>query len=81
MIINDFCGYLLPLSGKKPEESNKKDQKKNEDKPKKEKKQKAAPVQAAAATDDKPIDVSRLSMKVGKIVECVKHPGNVCFVI
>merc|ERR1712142_673829 len=59
---------------KKPEESNKKDQKKNEDKPKKEKKQKAAPVQAAAATDDKPIDVSRLSMKVGKIVECVKHP-------
>merc|ERR1711937_478787 len=58
---------------KKPEEPDKKDQKKNDDKPKKEKKQKAAPVQAAA-TDDKPIDVSRLSMKVGKIVECVRHP-------
>ena len=27
------------------------------------------------AADDKPVDVSRLSMKVGKIIECVKHPG------
>ena len=54
----------------------------NEEKPKqeakkkdtkKEKKPKAAP---APPVDDKPIDVSRLSMKVGKIIECVKHPGN-----
>jgi len=52
----------------------------NEEKPKqeakkkdtkKEKKPKAAP---APPVDDKPIDVSRLSMKVGKIIECVKHP-------
>merc|ERR1711962_1601674 len=39
---------------------------------KQEQKQKAAP--AAPPADDKPIDVSRLSMKVGKIIECVKHP-------
>merc|ERR1711962_146380 len=62
-------------SEKKPEkaqEVEKKNEKKTEEKPKKEKKQKAAP--AAPPADDKPIDVSRLSMKVGKIIECVKHP-------
>jgi len=48
---------------------NKKDNKK--DKPKKEGKQKQPP---APPADDKPVDVSRLHMKVGKIVECVKHP-------
>jgi methionine--tRNA ligase beta chain len=49
---------------------------KTEEKPKKEKKQKESKPKAAPAppADDKPIDVSRLSMKVGKIVECVKHP-------
>ena len=26
--------------------------------------------------DDKPVDVSRLDMKVGKIIECIKHPGK-----
>ena len=26
--------------------------------------------------DEKPVDVSRLNMKVGKIIECTKHPGN-----
>jgi len=54
----------------------KKDEKKAEEKPKKEKKQKESKPKAAPAApaDDKPIDVSRLSMKVGKIIECVKHP-------
>jgi len=53
-----------------------KKEEKSEDKPKKEKKQKESKPKAAPAppADDKPIDVSRLSMKVGKIVECVKHP-------
>ena len=50
---------------------NKKDNKK--DKPKKEGKQKQP---SAPPADDKPVDVSRLHMKVGKIVECVKHPGK-----
>jgi len=48
----------------------KKQEKSKQEKPKKEK----APKQAAAPADDKPVDVSRLSMKVGKIIECVKHP-------
>jgi len=54
----------------------KKEEKKAEEKPKKEKKQKESKPKAAPAApaDDKPIDVSRLSMKVGKIIECVKHP-------
>merc|ERR1712131_30294 len=54
----------------------KKEEKKTEEKPKKEKKPKESKPKAAPAppADDKPIDVSRLSMKVGKIVECVKHP-------
>merc|ERR1712131_432149 len=49
---------------------------KKEEKQKKEKKPKESKPKAAPAppADDKPIDVSRLSMKVGKIVECVKHP-------
>merc|ERR1712193_188645 len=53
-----------------------KKEEKTEDKPKKEKKQKESKPKAAPAppADDKPIDVSRLSMKVGKIIECVKHP-------
>jgi len=53
-----------------------KKEEKTEEKPKKEKKQKESKPKAAPAppADDKPIDVSRLSMKVGKIVECVKHP-------
>jgi len=53
-----------------------KKEEKSEEKPKKEKKQKESKPKAAPAppADDKPIDVSRLSMKVGKIVECVKHP-------
>merc|ERR1712180_448734 len=58
-------------SEKKPEKAQEVE-KKTEEKPKKEKKRKAAP--AAPPADDKPIDVSRLSMKVGKIIECVKHP-------
>merc|ERR1711887_505013 len=41
---------------------------------KKEKVKKEKKPAVAAAVDDKPIDVSRLSMKVGKIIECVKHP-------
>jgi len=49
----------------------KKEEKKKEEVPKKQK-AKAAPKPAPA--DDKPVDVSRLSMKVGKIIECVKHP-------
>ena len=55
-----------------------KKEEKTEEKPKKEKKQKESKPKAAPAppADDKPIDVSRLSMKVGKIVECVKHPGK-----
>ena len=55
-----------------------KKEEKSEEKPKKEKKQKESKPKAAPAppADDKPIDVSRLSMKVGKIVECVKHPGK-----
>merc|ERR1711970_1217259 len=59
-------------SEKKPVE----EAKKVEDKPKKEKKQKESKPKAAPTppVDDKPIDVSRLSMKVGKIIECVKHP-------
>jgi len=53
-----------------------KKEEKTEEKPKKEKKQKESKPKSAPAppADDKPIDVSRLSMKVGKIVECVKHP-------
>merc|ERR1711931_481051 len=53
-----------------------KKEEKSEEKPNKEKKQKESKPKAAPAppADDKPIDVSRLSMKVGKIVECVKHP-------
>merc|ERR1711887_382306 len=47
------------------------DPKKTEKKEKVKKEKKPA---VAAAVDDKPIDVSRLSMKVGKIIECVKHP-------
>ena len=43
---------------------------------KKTKDPKAKPKQEVkAATDEKPVDISRLSMKVGKIIECVKHPG------
>jgi len=49
----------------------KKPEPKKEEKAKKEKK--AAPAKNAVS-DDKPVDVSRLSMKVGKIIECVKHP-------
>ena len=55
----------------------KKEEEKKEEAPKKQKEQKQknkAPPKPAPA-DDKPSDVSRLSMKVGKIVECVKHPG------
>ena len=55
-----------------------KKEEKTEEKPKKEKKLKESKPKSAPAppADDKPIDVSRLSMKVGKIVECVKHPGK-----
>lgn len=42
-----------------------------EQKPKAEKKAKAAP---APVVPEGPIDISRLAMKVGKIIECVKHP-------
>lgn len=52
-------------------EQPKKDQKPKEQKPKQAKK----PAAPAPVVDDKPIDVSRLCMKVGKITECVKHPG------
>jgi len=52
----------------------KKEEKKSEEKPKKEKKPKESKAAPAPPADDKPIDVSRLSMKVGKIIECVKHP-------
>merc|ERR1712226_4471 len=42
---------------------------------KKTKEPKSKPKQEVkATTDDKPVDISRLSMKVGKIIECVKHP-------
>jgi len=54
----------------------KKPEPKKEEKAKKEKK--AAPAKNAVS-DDKPVDVSRLSMKVGKIIECVKHPGFVVY--
>lgn len=40
------------------------------EKPKKEKK----PQPAKVVEPEKPVDVSRLAMKVGKIIECVKHP-------
>jgi len=45
--------------------------KEKKEKPKKEGKQKQP---QAPPVDDKPVDVSRLYMKVGKIIECVKHP-------
>jgi len=42
---------------------------------KKTKEPKSKPKQEVkTTTDDKPVDISRLSMKVGKIIECVKHP-------
>jgi len=46
----------------------------NKKEPKKEGKGKAKPAPQKPAADDKPVDVSRLLMKVGKIIECVKHP-------
>jgi len=52
----------------------KKEEKPKQEKAKQEKKSKPAKQAAAAPADDKPVDVSRLSMKVGKIIECVKHP-------
>merc|ERR1712193_331363 len=53
-------------------EKRKEETKKTEKAPKEKKAKKEAP--KPATTDDKPVDVSRLSMKVGKIIECVKHP-------
>merc|ERR1712131_130729 len=58
----------------KPANQEKKEEKPKQEKPKQEKKAKPAKQPAAAPADDKPVDVSRLSMKVGKIIECVKHP-------
>merc|ERR1711953_1181928 len=55
----------------KPQKQQAQKSKKESTNQKQESKPKAAP---APPVDDKPIDVSRLSMKVGKIVECVKHP-------
>merc|ERR1712227_565617 len=60
-----------------PKEPEKKAEKPNDnkkekkEKPKKEGKQKQP---QAPPAEDKPVDVSRLYMKVGKIIECVKHP-------
>ena len=48
--------------------------KEKKEKPKKEGKQKQP---QAPPVDDKPVDVSRLYMKVGKIIECIKHPGKI----
>jgi aminoacyl tRNA synthase complex-interacting multifunctional protein 1 len=59
----------------KPKEKPKEEKKKENVEKKSEKKAKtpkAAP--AAAPADSKPVDVSRLKMKIGKIIECVKHP-------
>merc|ERR1712193_480256 len=53
-------------------EKRKEETKKTEKAPKEKKAKKEAP--KPATTDDKPVDISRLSMKVGKIIECVKHP-------
>lgn len=43
------------------------------EKPKKEKKPKADKAGGDAGEDDKPVDVSRLNMRIGKIVEVEKH--------
>jgi len=83
---NGKIQVALPKPAKAPKQAKKnekvekkveqKPEAKKQDKPKQEKpKKEKAPKQAAApAADDKPVDVSRLSMKVGKIIECVKHP-------
>merc|ERR1711953_1613820 len=72
---NGKIQVALPKPQKQQAQKSKKEStnQKQESKPeaKKEAKPKAAP---APPVDDKPIDVSRLSMKVGKIVECAKHP-------
>ena len=52
--------------------------KEKKEKPKKEGKQKQP---QAPPVDDKPVDVSRLYMKVGKIIECIKHPGKMISLI
>ncbi|CAG5094112.1 Oidioi.mRNA.OKI2018_I69.XSR.g13257.t1.cds [Oikopleura dioica] len=59
---------------KKAEQQEKpKNENQKKDKPKKEKKEKK-PQPAKAAEPEKPVDVSRLLMKVGKIIDCKKHP-------
>ncbi|CAG5111160.1 Oidioi.mRNA.OKI2018_I69.chr2.g5494.t1.cds [Oikopleura dioica] len=59
---------------KKAEQQEKpKNENQKKDKPKKEKKEKK-PQPAKAAEPEKPVDVSRLLMKVGKIIDCKKTP-------
>lgn len=66
-----------PKKEEPKQEAKKQEAPKNEnqkkDKPKKEKKEKKAQP-AKAAEPEKPVDVSRLLMKVGKIIDCKKHP-------
>merc|ERR1712131_270744 len=75
---NGKIQVALPKPQKQQAQKSKKEStnQKQEQKPeaKKEEKPKESKAAPAPPADDKPIDVSRLSMKVGKIIECVKHP-------
>lgn len=48
--------------------------KEKKDKKPKEKQEKAQPAAAAAVADDAPVDISRIDLRIGKIVEIQKHP-------
>lgn len=58
----------------KKEAPKKEEPKKEQPKEKKAKSNKQPKAPPKAPGDDRPVDVSRLAMKVGKIIECVKHP-------
>ena len=61
----------------KKEAPKKEEPKKEQPKEKKAKSNKQPKAPPKAPGDDRPVDVSRLAMKVGKIIECVKHPGKI----
>lgn len=69
---------LAPVAQTPPVEENKNQEKSNDNKAKKAKepkeKKKDGGKKAANADDDKPIDVSRLNMKVGEIIDVKPHP-------
>ena len=65
---------------KEPEKKAEKPTEQKSEKPndnKKEKKEKPKKEGKQKQPQAPPVDVSRLYMKVGKIIECIKHPGKI----